>query len=186
MIIFKLKSYNPIYLLLLMIFISTGINGQITGGAGAYLGGGVIRSNSPSQASFTSSIFAEKFLFPADYISARLSFIYSADFNSIIPGSRLQYNPSVLGVSLKGIYSSYFTYEIFLEQGLGFAALNDRIYRDRNNWDFGMIVSLLGGIDFRKNTFEGFRIGIGVEYGLTFINSSIHYSSLHFEAQYIF
>lgn len=177
---------SRIFLVSIWLFISSTVFSQISGGAGAYLGGGMIRSNSPSQGSFTSSVFVEKFLFPADYISARLSFIYAADFNSIIPDSRLQYNPSVMGVSLKAMYSSYFTYEIFLEQGLGFTILNDKIYKDRNNWDYGMIVSLLGGIDFRKNTLQGFRIGIGVEYGLTFINSSIHYSSIHFQVQYIF
>jgi hypothetical protein len=178
----KMKAY----LFYLWIFINTLSYGQINGSAGAQIGGGSIRSNSPSQASFTSGIFIEKFIVPADYISGRLSLIYAADFNSIIPDSRLQYNPSVRGISLKGIYSMYFSYELFLEQGLGLTFLNDRIYSDRNKWDFGMIVSVLGGIDLRKNSMNGFRIGVGVEYGLTFINSSVHYSSLHLQGQYIF
>jgi hypothetical protein len=174
--------------ILLIFFISPGsvIYSQVDASFGAYLGGGAIQSNSPSQASLTSSIFVEKFLVPADYIAARLSFIYSTDFNSIMPGGVVQYNPSVKGITLKGIYSMYFTYEIFLEQGFGVAALNDRIYRDRNKWDYGIIISLFGGINLRHNTFEGFRIGIGIEYGLTFINSSIRYSSIHLQAQYIF
>ena len=161
-------------------------NAQSEISAGVYTGGGVISANSPTQGAFTSSVFVETYINRSDYISARLSFIYATDFNSLVPESRNQYYPSVKGVSLKGIYTFYFNYSFYIEQGLGLLTLNDRIYGDRNNWDYGIIASLLAGTDLRQNTLNGFKLGLGMEYGLTFFNYSIQYYSIHFLVQYIF
>jgi hypothetical protein len=159
---------------------------QMEVSAGLYTGGGIVNANSPSQGVFTSSVFVEAYLNPSDYISARLSFIYATDFNSLVPQSRNQYYPSVKGISLKGIYTFYPNYNFYIEQGLGLTILNDRIYSDRNNWDYGVMASLLAGIDLRRNVLYGFKIGLGMEYGLTFFNYSIQYYSIHFIMHYIF
>jgi hypothetical protein len=177
---------NFYFVFMFILFLSTSTYSQIEASAGVYTGGGVISANSPSQTAFTSSVFIEAFLSPIDYLAARLSFIYATDFNSIIPESRNQYYPFVKGVSLKGIYTFYFTSNIFMEQGLGAVMLNDRVYIDRNDWDLGVILSLLGGVDLRREDYTGFRIGIGTEYGLTFMNYSAQYFSIHFQAQCIF
>ena len=154
--------------------------------AGINAGGGFITANSPNEEAFTSSVFIEAYLSPEDYISIRLGFIYAADINSIVPGSRRQYYPSVKGFYLKGIYSYYISYSFYMEQGLGLLTLNDRVYSDRNNWDLGIVLSLLAGIDLRDKLQNGFRIGLGLEYGLTFLNYTIQYYSTHFQLQYIF
>jgi hypothetical protein len=153
---------------------------------GAYAGGGAISANSPNEGAFSSSVFIEAYLSPFDYLSTRLSFIYATDFNSLVPESSNQYYPSVKGISLKGVYSYYLNYNFYIEQGLGLVTLNDRIYSDRNNWDYGVILSLLAGIDLRQVTINGFRMGLGMEYGLTFFNYSIQYYSVHFLVQYLF
>lgn len=173
---------NLVFLVFLFNFC---IYAQMDVSAGVYAGGGVISANSPTQGAFTSSVFVESYLNPSDYLSVRLSFIYATDFNSLVPESRNQYYPSVKGISLKGIYTFYLNYNLYIEQGLGIATLNERIYSDRNNWDYGAIASLLAGIDLRQNTLYGFKIGLGMEYGLTFFNYSIQYYSIHFLAQYI-
>jgi len=154
--------------------------------AGVNIGGGFISANSPNEGAFTSSVYIGGYLNPGDYISTRLGFIYAADFNSIVPGSRKQYYPSVKGFYLKGIYSSYITGSFYTELGLGLLTLNYRIYSDRNDWDFGIVISLLAGVDFRDYTINGFKIGLGLEYGLTFLNYSIQYYSTHFQLQYVF
>ncbi len=159
---------------------------QIEASIGGYVGGGIISANSPNEETFASSVFIESYLDPADYISTRLSFIYATDFNSIIPESRNQYYPSIKAFSLKGIYTVYLNYNFYFEQGLGFITINDRIYSDRNNWDYGITASLLVGTDLRQNTINGFKLGLGMEYGLTFYNYSIQYFSVHFQAQFTF
>ena len=179
-----IKIFNIVFIFIL--FLSTSSYSQIEASAGVYTGGGVISANSPNQTVFTSSVFIEAFLNPVDYLSARLSFLYATDFNSLIPESRNQYYPFIKGVSLKGIYTFYFTSNIFMEQGLGAVILNDKVYIDRNDWDLGVIVSLLGGVDLRREEYNGFRIGVGTEYGLTFMNYSAKYFSMHIQAQYIF
>ncbi|HSP86828.1 MAG TPA: hypothetical protein VLN45_01740, partial [Ignavibacteriaceae bacterium] len=125
-------------------------------------------------------------LVPGDYIATRVGFIYAADLNSLVPGSRKQYYPSVQGFYLKGIYSYFITNNFYTEQGLGLLTLNDRIYSDRNEWDFGIVLSLLAGIDLRENFQNGFRIGLGLEYGLTFLNYTIQFYSTQFQLQYVF
>ena len=153
---------------------------------GAAAGAGFISSNSPNEGAFTSSIFVGGYLNPGDYISTRIGFLYATDLNSIVPGSNKQYYPSIKGFYLKGIYSYYITNSFYTEQGLGLITLNDRIYSDRNNWDYGIVISLLAGIDFREISRNGFRIGLGLEYGLTLVNYNIQYYSTHFQIQYIF
>ncbi len=154
--------------------------------AGINAGGGFISANSPNEGAFTSSVFIGGYLSPGDYISTRLGFIYATDLNSIVPGSRRQHYPSIKGFYVKGIYSYYITESFYMEQGFGLLTLNDRIYSDRNKWDLGIVLSLLAGIDLRENLQNGIRIGLGLEYGLTFLNYTIQYYSTHFQLQYIF
>lgn len=154
--------------------------------AGINAGGGFISANSPDEGAFTTAVFIDGYLNPGDYISARIGFIYAADFNSIVPDSRKQYYPSIKGFYLKGIYSYYLTENFYMEQGLGLLTLNDRVYSDRNNWDYGIVISLLAGIDFRENLRSGFKLGIGLEYGITLVNYTIQYYSTYFQLQYIF
>ncbi len=153
---------------------------------GISAGAGFISANSPSEGAFTSEIFTGGYINPGDYISTRLGFIYATDLNSIVPGSRKQYYPFIKGFYVKGIYSYYLTESFYTEQGLGLLTLNDRIYSDRNNWDYGIVLSLLAGIDFRENRGNGFKAGLGLEYGLTVVNYSIQYYSTHFQLQYVF
>lgn len=178
---------NKLLFITSLIILYTNISfAQMELNAGFNAGGGFISANSPNEGAFTSSIFIGGYLSPQDYISTRLGFIYGTDLNSIVPGSRRQYNPSIKGFYLKGIYSYYVNESFYMEQGLGLLTLNDRIYVDRNDWDFGIVISLLAGIDLRENFQNGFRIGLGLEYGLTFLNYTIQYYSTHFQLQYIF
>jgi hypothetical protein len=178
---------KKLFLIVVFFFLglsSTSAQSEINIGASA--GGGFISANSPNEGAFTSSVFIGGYLNPTDYISTRIGFIYAADFNSILPGSNRNYYPSIKGFYLKGLYTTYPAGNFYLEQGLGLLALNDMIFSDRDNWDAGIVISLLAGVDFREYTVNGFRIGLGIEYGVTFINYSIQYYSTNFQVQYVF
>ena len=131
---------------------------QLRVGIGGFLGGGTIRGDSPSLAAFTTSVFIETNAALFLEVTPRLSFIYSKDFDAILPNTKKPYYPFMQGITLKGITTQYFQDHIFLEEGVGLLALNDRTF--------------------------GFRVGAGVEYGITFNNTLAQYSSFHFYFNY--
>jgi hypothetical protein len=147
--------------------------------AGGYLGGGSFKGNSTSIAGFTSSLFVEANLPLFEEVFPRVSFIYTKDFNAILPNTNQPYNPFVMGFNFKGITTQYFDNKIFLEEGVGLLALNDRTFIDTDIWDYGIVISLSLGYDLRNFNLKGFKLGAGAEYGITFVNTLPKYSSIH-------
>jgi hypothetical protein len=159
-------------------------NAQIRVSAGGYVGGGFLKGNSPSVSSFTASFFIETNTILFTEVTPRLSFVYARDFNSIIPNVRKPYFPFVQGISFKGITTQYFEDHIFLEEGFGLLALNDRTFSDIDSWSYGIVLSINGGFDLRGFELSGFKIGAGIEYGITFNNTLAQYSSFHLYFNY--
>jgi hypothetical protein len=71
-----------------------------------------------------------------------------------------------------------------LEQAVGALVLNDRTFIDRNSWEYGLVLSFVGGFDLRNYDLKGFKVGAGVEYGLTFTGNLPQYFSLYLQFQY--
>ena len=172
---------------LFIILNSSSLFGQDVFGVGAFIGGGTIKGNSPAQGSYTASIFIETNMPFVNIALLRLSFLYAADFNSILPDSRVVYNSFVKGITLKMMLSQPLENNFYLEEGMGLLLLNDRTFSDTDIMDAGLAASLLAGIDFRNNLeADGFRLGAGVEYGLTFTNTLASYISFHLQGEYFF
>ena len=153
--------------------------------AGVSLGGGFISSNSPSVSSYSTSLFFESpNLFNS--FSIRLSILYAADYNQILPNSTNRYNPFIKGISLKGITTQNFSGSYYLDEGIGLLMLNDRIFNNSDFIDYGFVMSIGAGFDLRNDFTNGFRIGAGVDYGFTFTNTYANYFSLHLMGQYYF
>ncbi len=172
--------------LLLLIFLcgSSFIFGQSNFNVGGFFGGGIIAGNLPSQSSFTSSMFVDVNPGFGSNLSARLSFIYVADFNLLLPGNTNPYNPVVKGFSIKAVAWQNLNDLFYVEEGIGPLALNDQTFYGLNTWDYGITFSAAAGIDFRGNESTGFRFGAGTEYGLTITNTFVRYLSLHLQVQY--
>ena len=152
---------------------------------GGYLGGGSFNGNSTSIAGFTSSFFVEANLPLFEEVFPRLSYILTKDFNAILPNTNQPYNPFIQGFSFKGVTTQYFDNKMFLEEGVGLLALNDRTFIDTNVWDYGIVISISAGFDLRNYNLKGFKIGAGAEYGITFINTLPRYSSIHIFFQFV-
>ena len=174
--------------LIVIVFVLSSISAtaiaQTRVSAGGFVGGGFIKGNSPSVGSFSVSFFIETNTILFEEVTPRLSFVYSRDFNAIIPNVRKPYFPFVKGITFKGITAQYFEDHIFLEEGFGLLALNDRTFSDTNSWSYGVVLSINGGFDLRGFELNGFKIGAGIEYGITFNNTLAQYSSLHFYFNY--
>ena len=171
-------------LFLLLFSLQSSTNAQFRLSAGGFVGGGFIKGNSPSVGSFSVSFFVETNTVLFEEVTPRLSFVYARDFNAIIPNVRKPYFPFVQGITFKGITAQYFEDHIFLEEGFGLLALNDRTFSDTNSWSYGVVLSINGGFDLRGFELSGFNIGAGIEYGITFNNTLAQYSSLHFYFNY--
>jgi hypothetical protein len=169
-------------LIIILLAVYMNIRGQ---SAGVSIGGGLIKGDSPSVSSYSASLFLETPLLYNSF-SIRLSFLYAADYNQLLPNSTNKYNPFIKGVSLKGITTQNFSGSYYLDEGIGLLMLNDRIFNNIDYIDYGFVMSIGAGFDLRKNNPTGFRIGAGVDYGFTFTNTYANYFSLHIMGQYYF
>lgn len=174
----------PIKVLLLIFFISSVAFSQLRVGFGGFIGGGSIKGESPSITAFTASVYIETNFAMFLEVTPRLSFIYARDFDAIIPNVKKPYFPFVQGFSFKGIATQYLEDEIFIEEGVGLLALNDRTFSDTDVWGYGVVLSLSAGWDLRDINLSGFKLGAGIEYGITFNNTLVQYSSLNLYFNY--
>lgn len=177
---------NKIFFLLTLVFCLTSATlAQTDISIGGYIGGGNIKGNSPSEGSFGTSVFVEANIPIFEEVFPRLGFIFARDFSALLPDSRQPYFPFVQGVSFKGVTSQYFDSKIFLEEAVGLLMLNDRTFSDTNSWEYGVVLSFTGGFDLRNYNLKGFKIGAGVEYGITFTGTLPQYFNLYLQFQYI-
>ena len=174
----------PIKVLLLIFFISSISLAQLRVGCGGFIGGGTIKGESPSITAFTASVYIETNFAMFLEVTPRLSFIYAKDINAIIPNVNKPYFPFVQGFSFKGIATQYLEDGIFIEEGVGLLALNDKTFSDTDVWGYGVVLSLSAGWDLRGSNLSGFKLGAGIEYGLTFNNTLVQYSSLNLYFNY--
>lgn len=146
---------------------------------GGTIGGGSFSGNSPSVSSFSSSIYLETNIPLFEEVFPRATFIFTKDINAILPDTKKPYFPFLTGFSFKGVTYQFFDNKIFLEEGLGLLAIDDRTFSDNDVWDYGVAFSLSAGYDLRNFNLKGFKVGLGAEYGITFFNTLPKYSSIH-------
>lgn len=170
-------------ILVFILFFTSASFSQTDFTIGGYLGGGSFSGNSSSVGGFTSSIYFETNVPMFEEVYPRAGFIFTKDLNAIIPNDKKPFYPYLMGVSFKGVTYQFFDSKIFLEEGAGLLALNDRTFSDTNIWDYGIAISLSAGYDLRTFNLTGFKVGLGAEYGITFFNTLPKYSSIHLFAQ---
>ena len=174
--------------LFLIVFITFQIDttAQFKITAGGTLGGGYIKGNSPDVGSVNASVFIETNTVLFEEVFPRLEYIFAKDFNAIVPNVTKPYFPWMQGFAFKGVTTQYFDRKFFLEEAIGLLALNDRTFSDTNTWGLGAVVSFHGGYDLRGFNLDGFELGLGVEYGLTFTNTLPQYLTFQFFFEYTF
>lgn len=182
------KLFIPITTVLLLLIVGFYGNtyAQSKFGVGAYLGGGFLSGDTPDVGSYTTSLFFE-FKTPfSDAVYPRISFIYTQDFNRLVPGSTKKYFPFIKGFSLKGVASQNISGKYFVEEGAGFITLNDHTFYNASEWNFGVVTSLLIGFDLTNGMKEGWKIGAGAEFAFSFVNTFAKYYSFHVQGEYFF
>jgi len=175
-------------ILLAIIFIACQIsaNAQFRITVGGTVGGGYVKGNSPDVGAVTTSVFIETNTVLFEEVFPRFEYIFAKDFNAIVPNVTKPYLPWMQGFAFKGVTTQYFDSKYFLEEAVGLLALNDRTFSDTNTWGFGAVISFHGGYDLRGFNLDGFELGVGVEYGLTFTNTLPQYLTFQFFFKYTF
>lgn len=173
-------------LFVITLIFSSSLFSQTDISIGGSLGGGSFSGNSVSVGGFSTSIFIEANLPLFEEVFPRLSFVYTKDFNALLPNTNQPYNPFLMGFNLKGVTTQYFDNKMFLEEGVGVLVINDRTFSDTDSWEYGAVLSLVTGFDLRNYDLKGFKIGAGVEYGITFTGTLPQYFSLFLQFQYTF
>jgi len=153
---------------------------------GITLGGGFFSGDSPNISSFTSSIFINSPPLFNDAFSLRLSVLYCADYNQLLPNSTNQYNPFIKGINLKGIFTQEMESSYYLDEGIGALVLDDRIFSGIDATDYGIVISFGAGVDLHKGSSHKVRIGAETDYAFTFNNTYAKYFSIQLIGQYFF
>lgn len=176
------RTFFLYFLIIFICFFTRGIKAQDNFGIGANFGIGTIGGNLPSQGSFNTTVFVQGNPgFTGNY-SVRLTFVYATAMNVLLPTLTDRYTSYIKGFSIKGMQSQSSEHSLYSEEGLGFLALNDRTFATFNKWDYGIVFSVLVGLDLRQGAEKGFKIGVGGEYGLTFTGTSVRYLAAYLQS----
>ncbi|MEP0861829.1 MAG: hypothetical protein HRF52_10385 [Ignavibacterium sp.] len=171
---------------ILVLLFSSGLFAQVSISVGTILGASSFSSNSPSVGGFATGFFIETDTPLFEEVFPRLGITFMKDINAVLPNNRKAYYPSMLGLNFKGVTSQYFDSKIFLEEGIGLLALNDKTFVDKNSLEFGLALSFLAGYDIRDFNLRGLKTGAAVEYGLTFTGSLPSYLNFYLQFHYTF
>jgi len=172
-------------ILFCLLLISSFCSGQNLSGVGTKIGAGNIKGNSIGVTSYYLSFFVD---IPTPFtkkIKPRLGFVYAKDIESISPDNSFAYHSFLKGFTFGASTYQLLDNKFYIEESLGFLALNDRIFLNSSEWNYGIVFSLLGGLDLRKNKKNGIKIGVGFENGFTFTKSLSKYYSFYFQLQLI-
>lgn len=181
----KLRFTQIIFLLIIFSAIA---NAQIHSfSAGGSLHVGSISGNSPSVASLGASVFIDFYPWFEHDVSFRFAYSYSQKVEYFLPENRTgRYYPFIKVLSLKGFLRQDFSYPLYLEEGAGIIYLNDRTFSDVNSWQVGTSFAALAGYDFRKTDSNGLSIALGLDYGITFTQTTASYYFIFLQTQYYF
>lgn len=140
-----------------------------------HIGGGIgigsIAGNSPSQSAYSSSIFlGAKHTITSDVIF-RLNYFYASKINSILPEDRTnRYYPFQYIFAITAGLNQNLS-SVYLQGGIGPLLIQDRIFNDEDEIDFGLIA--YAGVYFNLFVFTDSKIDLGFSgnFGETFTNT---------------
>lgn len=180
-----MKKRTTIAVIIVCLFISSNLIAQIKSvNVGASIGFGEIKGNSPSVTSLGASIYFDFLPWFSNDLTFRTGFIYAQKLERFLPESRiLRYYPFIRSYYLKGLLRVDLNDLFYIEPGAGLIYLNDRTFGDINEWEPGASFNFLYGIDFSDSERRGIHLGIGLDYGITFMKTSASYYLIYIQIQ---
>ncbi|MBN1301789.1 MAG: hypothetical protein JW995_11295 [Melioribacteraceae bacterium] len=168
---------KKINLLVMLLIISGTINAQFSKfNFGGYIGFGNISGNSPAQTSVAGSFsFGLNHIWMGD-ADLRLNYLFAKKATYFLPeNTKGRYYPELQAFSFKAVIEQELNRQIFVEEGLGLVAINDKTFSDINEWGYGVAASVMLGWDLRSVDKTGIKLGVSGETALTFTSVTASY-----------
>ena len=179
------KIYYIIFFLLAFVLTTEAQISSFNVGGSIHVGS--IAGNSPSVTSLGGTVFFDFYPWFEHDVSFRFGYSYSQKAEQFIPENRAgRYYPFIKVLSLKGFIRQDLSFPIYIEEGAGIIYLNNRTFPDVNNWQVGTSFSASVGYDFRKIDEKGFCMNLGLDYGVTFTQTTANYFLVFLQGQYYF
>lgn len=174
------------FLIIIYLLLTVSLQAQFQiNGAGISAGIGQISGNSAPVTSLAGNLFFDFSLWFSNYVEFRTGILYARKIEYFLPENREgRYYPFIKSFSLKGVIQQKISGNFFMEEGAGIIYLNDRTFSDTNVWEPGVTFSVLGGIDFTDGFSSGVKLGLGLDYGITFTKTNASFSIINLQMQY--
>ena len=139
---------------------------------GGAIGVGSFRGDFPSQTTFGTKIFLDAVSPFSVFSNFEFNFTYAQKIEKFLPGSYSYDHYSYFtSFGLSGIFKQMVNRRIFIGEGIGLIYLNDKSFNDIDTWNYGILISLFGGLDLN----ERFDLLLDIDYGITMNNTNASY-----------
>ncbi len=157
--------------------------------AGAGIGGGVISGNSPSVVVYSGNIFFSLKNESWEDFHFKFAFHFAEDYSKLLPESNVnKYYSFMKAITLLLFIEQKLRRNFFLNEGIGLAYLNDRIFPDENKWLVGVssFVSLGYRFGDEINNVDRYSLTLQFDYASAFSKTASTLTLFTFQVQKYF
>ena len=173
-----MRTYFSIVFLL---FVSQNIIHAQNYSVGGGIGFGSFMGDFPSQTTFAGKVFIETPSPLTIFNNLQVSLSLAQKSQKFLPDYYdYEHYSYFINIGLSGIFKQFLNESIIVKENVGIIYLNDRSFDDIDYWNLGIALGFSAETELNADA----TIFIGVDYGLTFMNTNVHYLNLLAGLQY--
>ncbi len=155
------------------------LNSTIGGGIGI----GSFLGDFPSQTTFGGKLFFESPSPISVFNKLQFHFSFAQKIEKFLPDSYSYDHYSYFtSFGLSGMFKQPLNEVLYIEEGVGIIYLNDRSFDDIDTWNYGILISLAGGLPISENI----DLSLNIDYGITLNNTNSSYFLFMINGKYSF
>lgn len=173
-----MKTYFLVFFLLLVSLSNLQSQNYSVGGG---IGFGSFMGDFPSQTTFAGKIFLESPSPLTIFNNLQVSLSLAQKLEKFLPDYYdYEHYSYFINIGLSGIFKQFLNESIMVKESIGFIYLNDRSFDDIDYWNLGITLGFSAETELNNDI----TVFICVDYGLTFMNTNVHYLNLLAGLQY--
>ena len=160
------------------------LNGQpVKTAIGGGLGIGSFLGDFPSKTIIGGKLFFELPSPISVFNKLQFHFSFGQKIEKFLPNSYdYDHYAHFTSFGLSGVFMQPLNEVIYIEEGVGLIYLNDRSFSDIDSWNFGILISLAGGIPISDKV----NLSLNLDYGITVNNTNASYFVFMVNGKYHF